>query len=919
MEDQDGRLAQVLVDVLTRRAAGEEIDVGALAAAHPELTPALGEKLRVLRLLERAERGAADVVQEAEPQSVSADVLRRALPGYEILREVHRGGQGVVYQAVQQATKRAVAIKVLSGGPFASPDGRARFAREIETLARVRHPNIVSIHDSGTVLGSSYLVMDFIAGQALDEYQADGVRSVRETLRLFLKICHAVHAAHLRGVIHRDLKPSNIRVDPAGEPHVLDFGLAKLMPGSLEEPGAAAVTVTGQFVGSLPWASPEQAEGVQEQVDLRTDVYSLGVNLYRMLTGQFPYGVTGRMRDVLDNILHAEPAKPRRLHPAIDDEVETIVLKCLHKDRERRYQTAGELARDIERYLAGELIEAKRDSGWYLLRKTLRRYRWPATIVAGFLIVVTGAALALSVMYTRQTRLLAAEEAARRNGQRLQAALENMLVAVSQVGKGTDLALRRGLLDEAAQAVERELGAEPEARAWAHDMIGRTYRNLGLYDEAEQHLRAALAERQALLGREHPQVATSLNNLGELLTDRNQFAEAEGLFREALTIRQKLFGGEHPDVAQSLNNLGLVMQYRHDYDAAEKLHRAALEMCRRLRGDAHPDVVNCLLQLGNALSNKEEYAAAEPVYRQALALVRGLYGDEHRDTAAGKISLAKLLYVRGDYAASEPLFREALATYRRLLGDEHDNVAWGLHRLGVLLHARGDYAGAEQALRESLAIYRKCFGDSDFYVTLVLDSLGTLLLDEGDYAAAQPLFEEALSIWRGRLDEFDPFVLWKGNRLGEMWQLRGDYATAEPLLRAALAHRGERRGVEYPYLARTLNSLAALLLERGDCAEAEALYREALELRRDVLGPEHPDVAQSLVNLGRVLCVQADYEVAEPLLREGLARQRRLLGDDHPQVVRSVSELAALAGTNPQAGALLRDILAPRALQAEEP
>jgi tetratricopeptide (TPR) repeat protein len=887
--DQDRRLSQVLAEVVARRAAGETVADEALAAAHPELMPRLGEKLRVLGLLERAERRAASTDPAAE--GVTTDALNLALPGYAIVREVHRGGQGVVYQAVHKATKRNVAIKILGCGPLTSPAERGRFEREVETLARVRHPNIVAIHDSGTVLGHSYLVMDFIAGQALDDYLAGRAQSVPETLRLFLKICHAVQAAHLQGVIHRDLKPSNIRVDAAGEPHVLDFGLAKLMPGSWGETEPAAATVTGQFVGSLPWASPEQAEGLQEQVDLRTDVYSLGVNLYRMLTGAFPYPVAGRMREVLENILHAEPVRPSRLRADIDDEVQTIVLKCLRKDRARRYQTAGELGRDIERYLAGEMIEAKRDSGWYLLRKTLRRHRWPAAIIAGFFILVTAATLALAVMYARQTRLLAAEEAARRSGQRLQAALENMLRAVSQVGKGSDLALRRGLLDEATRTVERELGSEPEAQAWAHDMIGRTYRELGLYDEAERHLRAALAERRQLLSPEQPAVADSLNNLGELLTDRNRFAEAEGLFREALAIRQRLFGPEHPDVAQSLNNLGLILQYRHDYDAAEALHRAALALYRKLRGgDEHPEVANCLAQLGNALSNQEQYAAAEPVYREALAIYRRVYGDEHRDTAASMINLAKLLHIRGQYAEAEPLYREAIAVYRRLLGDEHDNVAWGLHRLGVLLHAKGEYAEAEASLRESLAIYRRCFGDNDFYVTLVLDSLGTLLLDEGEYEAAQAPLEEALAIWRRRLGPQAPFVLWKQNRLGEMWQLRGDYATAEPLLRAALAHRGERHGIEYPYLARTLNSLAALLLDRGECAEAEALYREALDLRRQVLGAEHPDVAQSLVSLGRALCAQQRYEEAESLLREGLAMQRRLLGADHPQVMHNMNE-----------------------------
>jgi WD40 repeat protein/tetratricopeptide (TPR) repeat protein len=335
--------------------------------------------------------------------------------GYQILKELHRGGQGVVYQALQKSTKRKVAIKVMKEGPFASAGDRARFEREVQILGQLSHPNIVAIHDSGVTADTGvgryhYFVMDYISGQPLDVYMASGGRSIADTLKLFARVCEAVNAAHLRGIIHRDLKPGNIRVDANGEPHVLDFGLAKVASGAGE---ASLMTITGQFVGSLPWASPEQAEGVPTKIDIRTDVYSLGVILYQMLTSKFPYEVIGNMRDVLDRIMKAEPTRPSTIRKQINDEVETIVLKCLSKERDRRYQTAGELGRDIGHYLKGEPIEAKRDSALYVLKKQMRRYKLPVAVAAAFVLLLAAFGVAMSVTAARNAELAARERAAK--------------------------------------------------------------------------------------------------------------------------------------------------------------------------------------------------------------------------------------------------------------------------------------------------------------------------------------------------------------------------------------------------------------------------------------------------------------------------------------------------------------------------
>ncbi|HSA29685.1 MAG TPA: protein kinase [Phycisphaerae bacterium] len=377
-QESTGPVDQVSAE--TRELAGS---AGHVPAAAPTDAASSG-------LLQAAE-GDTSLLREvlAEPP------VQDSIPGYQIVREIHRGGQGVIYQAVQRATKRKVAVKVMREGPFASKRETARFEREVEVLGQLNHPHIVNIHDSGVASGSHYFVMDYISGQSLDEWTRARPRTIREILHLFARICEAVNAAHLRGIIHRDLKPGNILIDHEGGPHILDFGLAKVAAGT----EASVMTETGQFMGSLPWAAPEQAEAVPAKIDLRTDVYSLGVVLFQMLTGQSPYGSVGSMLELLNDIVKAEPAKPSNIRREIDDDVDTIVLKCLSKERERRYETAGALARDIGHYLGGEIIEAKRDRPLYILRKHLQRYRLPVAVAAGFvLMLATGLLVALILL-----------------------------------------------------------------------------------------------------------------------------------------------------------------------------------------------------------------------------------------------------------------------------------------------------------------------------------------------------------------------------------------------------------------------------------------------------------------------------------------------------------------------------------------
>jgi hypothetical protein len=553
-----------------------------------------------------------------------------AIPGYDIVREIHRGGQGVVYQAVQRTTQQKVAIKVMHGGPFASVTERQRLEREVRILATLNHPNIVRVYDSGEVQGAFYYVMDYVSGHGLDTYIASGPHPIERTLALFTTICSAISAAHMKGVIHRDLKPSNIRVDSEGVPHILDFGLAKLSAesavGGREQ--REAMTMTGQFVGSLPWASPEQAGGIPDQIDIRTDVYSLGVILYQMLTGKFPYQVVGNMRDILDNILKAEPAKPSTVRRQINDEVETIVLKCLSKEKERRYQSAGELGRDVQRYLGGEPIEAKRDSGWYFITKTIRRHRIPfaaGVIIAGLTIVF---AIGMGFMYSRELGLRREADTQR---ERAEAALKAETEA-----KSAEAAQRQRAEQNASRVRSLALSFMLDFNESIANLRGATKARESILRKAKDTI-AALAEESSTDSGLLLELATAYDKVGDIegglyLPRVGDTVAAARSYQSAREIREKLAAQNPTDqkiaaaVGESLRRAGYVAQRNRKLDEAAALYQQAAERlaasgdadrARRARTDLADLTVVRASQARDPVTSPALIATAQSTYAEA--------------------------------------------------------------------------------------------------------------------------------------------------------------------------------------------------------------------------------------------------------------------------------------------------------------
>ncbi|MEK6675977.1 MAG: protein kinase [Planctomycetota bacterium] len=480
--------------------------------------------------------------------------------GYDLGPMIHRGGQGIVFRATQRSTGRTVAVKVLRDGLLASAADRERLSREARILVALDHPNIVGITDSGIAAGYNYFVMDFVDGVALDEFVRASNLPFRSTLDLFAKVCEAVQAAHLKGIIHRDLKPSNIRVTSDGTPRVLDFGLAKDVEhnDNGEFRFAASITETGQFVGSLPWASPEQTRGDWDRVDTRTDVYSLGVILFQLLTGRFPYEVLGRVAEVLSSISRSDPIRPHLLNARIDSDVETIILRCLDKDQDRRYQTAGELGRDLRRYLRGEPIEAKRDSTLYVLRKKLRRYRVGVAAASLILVILAGATVTATLLLRRArvaevASLRHAEDARSKFNlvnKTVKAVLGEMRAQFAQT-VGGDAGTRPVLELAYANLVPlaNERSDDPAVQADLGQMLfllGDVALDLGRRDEGRASLLSSEAIHRKVVA-ENPDdleswsdLSINLVRLGDSYGDEGKFSEQLAYYIEALHIDEDL-------------------------------------------------------------------------------------------------------------------------------------------------------------------------------------------------------------------------------------------------------------------------------------------------------------------------------------------------------------------------------------------
>lgn len=816
----------------------------------------------------------------------------RWIAGYRVISTLGEGGMGVVYEAEQRSPRRPVALKVIRGGAFVDEQAARLFQREIQTLARLKHPGIAGIYEAGrTDSGQRFFAMELVRGVPLDAYA--GAHSLppdatatelRERLELFLQICDAINYAHQRGVIHRDIKPANIQVmsdqdavtsnsRPAWQQSlqvkILDFGLARITDADVN--ATAVLTEVGQIAGTLTYMSPEQARGNPDEIDLRTDVYSLGMVLYELLTGQLPYEIpAGQLPLALQTICEQAPRPPSAVRKHLRGDLETIVLKALEKEPERRYQSVLALADDIERYLKNQPILARPPSAAYQMRKLIARHRTPFALAAALVLLLIAFAVTMAFMFgvqrrerLRADRARALAEREEQKAEQVNRFLQDMLASVDpEQAQGRDVTVRE-ILDQAAGDIGRELSGEPEVQAALRNTIGTTYLALGLLDDAEPQLRAALAMRQDRLGDGHPEVIASLNELGNLLNAKGAYASAESVFTISLTQSRATFGGENEAVADAINNLGLAIRYQG------------------------------------------RHADAEPLLREALAMRRRLLGNNHRDTAASLNNLALTLYDLGRYNDAEPLYREALEIQQNALGPDHLEVALTLNNLALLLRRTGDLTEAEHLYRRALSIQRKMLGEEHPSIVVTLINLAGILRAKGDYGAAEPGYAEALAMAEHVLGPQHPHVAAALLNLGGVRVQLGRLGLAEADFRRAAGIYEMQFGTDHPYRATALERLGTVIVDSGRAADAEASLREALRIRMAVDGAQSWRTALAKNALGHCLGKQNRFSEAESLLVascETLERSPDAPLEDRRQALQRTIDYLSERGLDAQAG-----------------
>jgi serine/threonine-protein kinase len=820
----------------------------------------------------------------------------RGVGPYRVVRELARGGMGVVYLAERAdgQFEQRVALKLIKRG-MDSDEIHRRFLAERQILARLNHPHIARLLDGGvSAEGQPYFAIEYVDGTTITAHCAERNLGIEERLGLFLDACDAVRYAHQHLVVHRDIKPSNVLVTPDGQVKLLDFGIAKLL--SQEGAEETGLTETGVRMMTPEYATPEQVRG--QAVTTATDVYALGTVLYELLAGRRAHRLESRTPVEVERIVcHVEPPPPSSVASAalrkrLGGDLDTITLRALRKEPDRRYPTVEQLAGDVRRHLAGRPVTARPDTWRYRVVKFVGRHR--LGVAAGVVIALSlVGGLAGTIWQARiaaeRARVASAEAAKQR-------AVRDFLVQLFQASdprqaRGREITARE-ILDRGRRGIDTALAEHPEVRAELLTVLGIVHRSLASYAPADTLFGQAVGLTRRLEGNVQPELAARLSEWATNLMQQDQNARAASLLEEAIT-RLRSDPAHEAMLAQPLRMRGWAQANQGKYAEAVALGREALAIDLRYRGDGTAEVAEDLSELSNALFRSGDVAGGDSAARAALTIRRRTLGPDHPELLSAMADAAVMRGESRDYVEAEKLFREVVAGRRRLYPGGHPELAMALEELGywVEMQARSRYPEAESLYVQALAMYRSQLGPEHSEVARTLSSVGGVRYEMGDLPAGVRDMSEAVRIYRRVFGTSHPQTLWAMAQLGTFLREDGRYAEADSVLQETLSERRKLLGNSHLDVSFTLSNLGAARHGRGRYGEAEQALREALAIQRKTLPPGDFLSAYTLTILGQVLNDLGRPKEAEPLLKEALDARTPVLGPKHYKTAATRREL----------------------------
>ncbi len=732
-----------------------------------------------------------------ETESFSLENLTgEKIGNYQILREIGRGGMGAVY-LVERADGEFIqkaALKLVKRG-FESETMRHRFQNERQILAELNHTNIAKLLDGGTTAdGLSYFVMEYVEGLPLGDFCEQTDANLTERLRIFREICSAVSYAHTHLVIHRDLKPSNILVTNDGTPKLLDFGIAKLLDTETD----AEQTATQMRVLTPEYASPEQIRG--ERISTASDVYSLGVILYELLTGVRPFQTKDKSYgEIVEIVSEIEPVRPSSVasSPLADSEkqrttnygqltrslkgdLDNIILKSLRKEPARRYNSVAEFSEDIRRYLAGLPVIAQTDSVRYHASKFVKRNK--ISVIAAVLIFLSIVGGLIATLW--QNRIAKTErdraQLAQKKAERINIFLQDALGAPNPLKEGREIKVIE-VLEKAAARAEAELSDQPEVLAEVRQTIGVTYFNLELYEQAEPLLRAALETFREVLGEDHPKTAKCFTDFGDLLNYLEKYDEAIPNLQKAIEIYQKHPPEHARDLAQAKYSLAQTYLFKGEKQAAEPLYREVLDYAVKNLGENDPIIGDVSNEIANLIRDRD-YENAIALYRQSERILRPI-PEEKPDLATTLSNLGMVLTDAGRFDEAEIALKECLVIRREIFGNESPTLSVSMARLSRVHFYRGEYEEAVSLARQAVTIQEKNQpkGHRNFALSYLV--LGKALTRNNKLAEAEKYLREGMIISREKLGPQDRNTAIAESALGECLMKQKRFPEAENLLK----------------------------------------------------------------------------------------------------------------------------------------